>query len=89
MVTDNHGNRLLYHSGPDKYLNSTRIPVYGSHAPAGTSIKNMVHWNQMYVAKRPQVRLQLNYLSLKSNQSLIINLNYKIDVGLWKCSSKP
>eukprot|EP00741_Cyanophora_paradoxa_P005324 tig00000880_g5163.t1 len=27
-------------------LNQTRVPVYASHSPAGTSVKNMVHWAQ-------------------------------------------
>ncbi|XP_066521447.1 lysosomal acid lipase/cholesteryl ester hydrolase-like [Hoplias malabaricus] len=27
-------------------LNMTRIPVYISHSPAGTSVQNMVHWAQ-------------------------------------------
>jgi len=29
-------------------FNSTRIPVYASHCPAGTSVKNMLHWYQLY-----------------------------------------
>ena len=36
---------LLY--GPEKKnLNETRIPVYASHEPAGTSVKNMIHFAQ-------------------------------------------
>lgn len=42
-------------AGPDEYLNSTRVPVYGSHAPAGTSLKNILHWDQIYQAKQPQM----------------------------------
>jgi len=33
-----------------KNLNSTRMPVYFSHTPAGTSVKNVVHWGQMIKA---------------------------------------
>ncbi|XP_036427648.1 lysosomal acid lipase/cholesteryl ester hydrolase-like [Colossoma macropomum] len=29
-----------------KNLNMTRIPVYITHSPAGTSVQNMVHWTQ-------------------------------------------
>ncbi|KAL7869054.1 hypothetical protein AOLI_G00130420 [Acnodon oligacanthus] len=29
-----------------KNLNMTRIPMYISHSPAGTSVQNMVHWTQ-------------------------------------------
>ncbi|XP_048843453.1 gastric triacylglycerol lipase [Brienomyrus brachyistius] len=30
----------------EKNLNMTRIPVYTTHCPAGTSVQNMVHWSQ-------------------------------------------
>jgi len=33
--------------GPDtKNLNTSRIPVYTTHGPSGTSVKNMVHFMQ-------------------------------------------
>lgn len=32
--------------GPSKNLNASRIAVYVSETPAGTSVKNMVHWAQ-------------------------------------------
>lgn len=35
------------------YLQS-RISVYVTHAPAGTSVQNMIHWAQVGV---PEVRL--------------------------------
>jgi len=42
-------------AGPDYgNLNTTRIPVYGSHFPSGTSVKNMLHWYQIYTAKTLQ-----------------------------------
>ncbi|XP_041117305.1 lysosomal acid lipase/cholesteryl ester hydrolase-like [Polyodon spathula] len=31
----------------EKNLNMTRTPVYTTHCPAGTSVKNMLHWRQM------------------------------------------
>ncbi|CAI8032080.1 Gastric triacylglycerol lipase [Geodia barretti] len=31
-------------------INTTRIPVYLSHNPAGTSVKNVVHYNQEYLS---------------------------------------
>jgi lysosomal acid lipase/cholesteryl ester hydrolase len=31
-------------------INTTRLPVYLSHNPAGTSVKNVVHYNQEYVS---------------------------------------
>lgn len=40
-------NILFIVGGPDtKNFNQTRIPVYTSHIPAGTSVKNMVHFMQ-------------------------------------------
>jgi len=34
-------------NGPSHQINATRIPVYMSHTPAGTSSKNMLHYIQM------------------------------------------
>ena len=40
-------NILFILCGPEKKnLNETRIPVYISHEPAGTSVKNMIHFSQ-------------------------------------------
>ncbi|KAL0984130.1 hypothetical protein UPYG_G00137490 [Umbra pygmaea] len=30
----------------ERNLNMTRTPVYTTHCPAGTSVKNMIHWSQ-------------------------------------------
>jgi len=30
----------------DQYINQTRIPVFMSHCPAGTSVQNMIHFGQ-------------------------------------------
>ncbi|KAK8763163.1 hypothetical protein V5799_034230 [Amblyomma americanum] len=35
-----------------KYINTTRIPVYLCHAPAGTSMKNLVHFAQLVTSKK-------------------------------------
>ncbi|CAF1028211.1 unnamed protein product [Rotaria sordida] len=40
-------NVLFILCGPEKKnMNNTRIPVYVSHAPDGTSVKNMIHYAQ-------------------------------------------
>ncbi|PFX17933.1 lysosomal acid lipase/cholesteryl ester hydrolase-like [Stylophora pistillata] len=36
-------------------LNLTRLPVYVSHTPAGTSVKNLVHFNQLYKSSKFQM----------------------------------
>lgn len=50
---------LFLIAGYDKKdLNSTRIPVYFSHTPAGTSVKNMYHFSQLV---RSQVFQKYDY----------------------------
>ncbi|CAF4385975.1 unnamed protein product, partial [Rotaria socialis] len=40
-------NMLFIIGGPDrKNLNASRVPVYASHGPSGTSVQNMVHFMQ-------------------------------------------
>lgn len=36
-------------------LNMTRLPIYIAHTPAGTSVKNMAHFAQMYRTKKFQM----------------------------------
>lgn len=36
-------------------LNMTRLPIYIAHTPAGTSVKNMAHFAQMYNSKKFQM----------------------------------
>lgn len=49
-------NIIFIVCGFDKpQLNMTRIPVYIAHTPAGTSVKNMVHFAQMYKYKKFQM----------------------------------
>ncbi|CAD6196062.1 unnamed protein product [Caenorhabditis auriculariae] len=41
-------NVLFLIAGPESnQLNKTRVPIYTSHTPAGTSSMNVVHWLQM------------------------------------------
>ncbi|CAI5453277.1 unnamed protein product [Caenorhabditis angaria] len=41
-------NILFLIAGPESnQLNQTRVPIYVSHTPAGTSTQNIVHWLQM------------------------------------------
>eukprot|EP01126_Amoeba_proteus_P065947 TRINITY_DN9464_c0_g1_i1.p1 TRINITY_DN9464_c0_g1~~TRINITY_DN9464_c0_g1_i1.p1 ORF type:complete len:257 (-),score=49.38 TRINITY_DN9464_c0_g1_i1:120-890(-) len=37
---------LFWIAGKTNHLNQTRIDVYVSETPAGTSVKNVVHWSQ-------------------------------------------
>jgi len=36
-----------------KHMNESRMPVYNSHDPSGTSVQNMVHWAQMMSQEEP------------------------------------
>lgn len=49
-----------------KQLNMTRLPVYYSHTPAGTSVRDMVHFAQMYLSKKFQM---YNYGSASENMA--------------------
>merc|ERR1712086_228127 len=50
--------------GPTRHENTTRLPVYLSETPAGTSVKNMEHWAQQV---RHQTFQMYDYGSAKQN----------------------
>ncbi|KAI6199149.1 Lipase [Aphelenchoides besseyi] len=48
-------NVMFQIAGPESnQWNNTRLPVYMSHTPAGTSTVNLVHWIQVHLAKKLQ-----------------------------------
>ena len=47
-------NLLFVLCGPSKHMNETRISVYTTHDPAGTSTKNMIHFTQMVISGKFQ-----------------------------------
>ncbi|ESN97502.1 hypothetical protein HELRODRAFT_185901 [Helobdella robusta] len=64
--------------GLNRYnLNETRLPVYITHSPAGTSVKNLVHFAQMYKSG------EFSYYDYKKNnyeyyqQTTVPNYNLK------------
>ncbi|XP_022355259.1 lysosomal acid lipase/cholesteryl ester hydrolase [Enhydra lutris kenyoni] len=38
----------------EKNLNMSRVPVYVAHSPAGTSVQNMLHWDQFIKSQKFQ-----------------------------------
>jgi len=48
-------NILMAFCGPSKYMNQSRISVYTSHSPAGTSTKNVIHFAQMTISGKFQM----------------------------------
>lgn len=48
-------NVLFALCGPSKHMNSSRVPVYETHSPAGTSVKNLAHFSQMIISGKFQM----------------------------------
>lgn len=55
---------ITQYCGPTKHLNESRIAVYATHTPAGTSTKNMIHYAQMAQSGKLQ---KYNFGSAKEN----------------------
>lgn len=47
-------NAVFVIMGPSSYYNQSRTSVYGTHTPAGTSVKNMVHFAQLVSSNKLQ-----------------------------------
>jgi lysosomal acid lipase/cholesteryl ester hydrolase len=59
-------NIIFLIAGPELgSLNKTRTSVYTSHAPAGTSTENILHWTQMVVSGKMQM---YDFRDRKKNQ---------------------
>uniref|UniRef100_A0A0L8GEI7 Uncharacterized protein n=1 Tax=Octopus bimaculoides TaxID=37653 RepID=A0A0L8GEI7_OCTBM len=58
----------------DRNMNSSRIPVYLTHSPAGTSTQNMAHF--------AQVRLQRNFRPVPENTSLSSEFSFSYFLSL-------
>ncbi|RNA38290.1 lysosomal acid lipase cholesteryl ester hydrolase-like [Brachionus plicatilis] len=48
-------NLLFLLCGPSKYMNQSRIAVYFTHEPAGTSVKNLAHFGQAVISGKFQM----------------------------------
>lgn len=59
-------NIMFLIGGPESnQLNKTRTPVYTTHAPAGTSTQNILHWAQMVLSGKVE---KYDFRSAKENQ---------------------
>lgn len=45
-------NVLFLFCGPSKYMNESRVAVYTTHTPAGTSVKNLIHFSQLVISNK-------------------------------------
>jgi len=80
------GNFLFLIAGSDsRNMNATRTPIYFTHTPAGTSVKNMLHFCQLIEAGRFQkydygwAKNLYHYHSLKPPQYPIKNIKTEIE----------
>jgi len=62
-------NVIFLFAGPSSNLNNSRIPVYTNHAPAGTSVKNLVHYAQSVLSGRHQMFDYGKHNAAKYNQT--------------------
>ncbi|KAM3717721.1 Lipase lipl-1 [Dirofilaria immitis] len=64
-IVEHCENLMFQMTGPDTVqMNVSRIPVYMSHLPAGTSMSNVLHWAQMVNSHKTQM---YDYGSEKKN----------------------
>lgn len=59
-------NILFVYCGPSNHMNETRVPVYAMHSPAGSSVKDMVHFSQMVASGKMQ---KYDFGSAKENMA--------------------
>lgn len=59
-------NILFAYCGPSTHMNATRVPVYATHSPAGSSVKDMVHFSQQVISGQIQ---KYDFGSAKENMA--------------------
>lgn len=64
-------NVLFVLCGPSRYLNASRVAVYETHSPAGTSVKNLAHFSQMVISGKFQA---YDYGSAKGSIQIVQTL---------------
>ncbi|XP_067408885.1 lysosomal acid lipase/cholesteryl ester hydrolase-like [Emydura macquarii macquarii] len=82
------GNILFVLCGfNEKNLNMSRVDVYTTHAPAGTSVQNMIHWKQVIQTGKLKAfdwGILLNQLHYKQDTPPLYNVkDMQVPTAMW------
>ncbi|XP_060624754.2 lysosomal acid lipase/cholesteryl ester hydrolase-like [Anolis sagrei] len=72
-------------------LNLSRIDVYAAHAPAGTSVQNMIHWKQAFNGGKLQafdygwLRNQIHYNQAEPPEYDVTKMT--VPTAIWSCEN--
>nr|XP_014682717.2 lipase member J isoform X1 [Equus asinus]XP_044610728.1 lipase member J isoform X1 [Equus asinus]XP_044610729.1 lipase member J isoform X1 [Equus asinus]XP_044610732.1 lipase member J isoform X1 [Equus asinus]XP_044610739.1 lipase member J isoform X1 [Equus asinus] len=93
-IFDNICNDILFMmTGYDlKNLNMSRVDVYMSHNPAGTSVQNMLHWSQLFNSSHLKAfdwgSPVLNFLHFNQTTSPLYNVTkMNVSTAIWNGES--
>uniref|UniRef100_A0A8C4QAP8 Lipase n=1 Tax=Eptatretus burgeri TaxID=7764 RepID=A0A8C4QAP8_EPTBU len=79
---------FLFSGFNEKNLNTSQIPVYTSHCPAGTSVQNMRHWRQAVLSRKFKTydygSAEMNRKHYNQPQPPLYSVkNMKVPIAVW------